>query len=299
MYFPIIILLFVILLCLLLGLWHRHIAVKKVCSLSRKDKCELLNTILSPFGYVYDSKHDIISTLNDAWQRRAGYTALFDHAALSLSMVIDALPVYFDYRGRTWLIEFWKGQYGINTGAEIGIYCADRILEEHELKKAHFDAVKDFERIPMTFTLYRDSEPIAAVSRPAWWLTSFCVGMFSSPSRLAMDCILQFPDSEIQACFIAALRQTAPDISHHCNGLNVHLVYGTDCPVYGGCSGKTSWLRRLLICPVQLGNRLGCCLYRFITGRFDCTLDKILYLYYLLPVILRRMLWRLKGVIHS
>ena len=37
-------------------------------------------------------------------------------------MVFDALPVYFDYQKKTWLIEFWKGQYGINTGAEIGIY---------------------------------------------------------------------------------------------------------------------------------------------------------------------------------
>ena len=293
MYLPIIILLFVLLLFLLLGIWRRHIAIKKICSLPCEEKCALLNTILSPFGYVYESKQDIISTLNDAWQRSAGYTALFDRAALSLSMVIDALPIYFDYHGRTWLIEFWKGQYGINTGAEVGIYCADRILEEYELEKAHFDAIKDFERIPVSFTLTRDADPIAAVSRPAWWLTAFCVGMFSSPSQLAMNCILQFPDSDMQTCFIAALKQTAPDIHYHCSGLKVHLVYGM------GCSLKISWARKLFIGLVQFGNRLGCRLYCFITRRFDCTLDKILYLYYLLPAILRRMLRRLKGVVRS
>ena len=299
MNFPIIILLLMLLLCLLLGMWRRYIAIKKVCSLSCEEKYTLLNTILSPFGYVYDSKQDIISTLNDAWQRKAGYTALFDRAALSLSMVIDTLPIYFDYHGRTWLIEFWKGQYGINTGAEIGIYCADRILEEHELNKAHFDAVMDIERIPMTFTLFMDANSIATVSRTAWWLTAFCVGMFSRPSRLAMDCILQFPDLKMQACFIAALRRLAPDISCHCNGLNVHLIYGTGCPAYNGCSKKASWFRRLLVGLVQLNNRLSCCLYLFVTRHFDCTLDKILYLYYLLPIILRSILRRLKGVVRS
>lgn len=291
MYLPIIILLFLLVLCILLGIWHRHIAIKKVCSLSCREKCELLNTILSPFGYVYESDQDIISTLNNAWQRNAGYTALFDRAALHLNMVIEALPIYFDYRGRTWLIEFWKGQYGINTGAEIGIYCANRILKEHELNKAHFNAVRDFERLPVAFTLSKEAEPIAAVSRPAWWLTAFCVGMFSNPSQLAMNCTLQFPEPDMQACFITSLKQTAPDIHYHCNDLKVHLVYGMGCP------SNTSWIRRLLIGAVQFCNRLGCGLYCFITGRFDCTLDKILYLYYLLPAILRRMLRHLKGVI--
>ena len=299
MYFPIIILLFVLLLCLILGLWRRHIAIKKVCSLSCEEKCELLNTILSPFGYVYDSKQDIISTLNDAWQRVAGYTALFDRAALNWGMVFDALPIYFDYHGRTWLIELWKGQYGINTGAEVGIYCTARILEEYELKTAHFDAVKDFERMPVTFTLTRDTESIATVSRPAWWLTAFNVGMFSSPSQLAMDCILQFPDSEMQTCFIAALRQTAPDISYRCIGLQVHLIYGRGHSTCWDCPENKSWIRRLFIGLVQLNNRMGCCLYCFVTRRFDCTLNKILYLYYLLPSILRRMLRHLKGVIRS
>ena len=58
-------------------------------------------------------------------------------------MVFDALPIYFDYRGRTWLIELWKGQYGINTGAELGIYHADKILSESEYKTALFTAAED------------------------------------------------------------------------------------------------------------------------------------------------------------
>ena len=52
MYFSIIILLFLLILCLLFGIWRRHAAIKKVCSLSCEEKCQLLDSILSPYGYV-------------------------------------------------------------------------------------------------------------------------------------------------------------------------------------------------------------------------------------------------------
>lgn len=41
-------------------------------------------------------------------------------------MKIDCEPIYFQYDGRRWLIEFWKGQYGITTGAEVGVYVTDK-----------------------------------------------------------------------------------------------------------------------------------------------------------------------------
>lgn len=299
MYFSIIILLFLLLICLLFGVWRKHIAIKKVCSLSCEEKCRLLNSILSPFGYVYDAKQDIISTLNDAWQRKAGYTALFDRAALHFHMVFDALPIYFNYRGRTWLIEFWKGQYGINTGAEVGIYYADRILDEEEYGKAHFQAVDDCDRLPVTFTLLHGSCQLATVSGLTWWLTMFFVGMFSRPSSLAMDCILNFPNMEMHECFTAALRQTAPNVRFHCHGCKVHLHYDEGCPLSPVCPSKISWFRKLRIRWAQFCNRICCRLYCFITRHFDCTLNKILYLYFLLPFVLRRMLRHLKGVIRA
>ena len=278
MYFSIIILLFLLLICLLFGVWRKHIAIKKVCSLSCEEKCRLLNSILSPFGYVYDAKQDIISTLNDAWQRKAGYTALFDRAALHFHMVFDALPIYFNYRGRTWLIEFWKGQYGINTGAEVGIYYADRILDEEEYGKAHFQAVDDCDRLPVTFTLLHGSCQLATVSGLTWWLTMFFVGMFSRPSSLAMDCILSFPNMEMHECFTAALRQTAPNVRFHCHGCKVHLHYDEGCPLSPVCPSKISWFRKLRIRWAQFCNRI-CCR--------------------LLPFVLRRMLRHLKGVIRA
>lgn len=297
MYFSIILLLSVLMLCLLLCILHRNIAIKKVSSLSCKEKCDLLDSILSPFGYRYDKKQDIVSTHNLAWQRRAGYTGLFDRTALHFHMVFDALPVYFDYQGRTWLIELWKGQYGINTGAEIGIYHADRILSRNEFDTVRFQAVADADRLPVSFTLLYENQPLATVSDTAWWLTAFLVGTYSSPGQLSMDCVLHFPDFEMLCRFTDSLKRTAPHIAFHCHGTDAHIDYAQGCPLSPVCPEPLSCFKRLRIRWAQFCNRLFCRLYCLVTRPFVCTLDKLLYLYYLMPFILRRLLRRLKGVI--
>ena len=115
-----------------INLWRRKRIIKKICSMCMLEKCDLLNELIGPFGYSYVSSQDLFTSRIDAWQRGFGYCALYDKAALRFNMIFDCLPVYFDYQGKTWLIEFWKGQYGINTGCEIGVYYADRILQDEE-----------------------------------------------------------------------------------------------------------------------------------------------------------------------
>ena len=39
-------------------------------------------------------------------------------------MIIDCEPICFMYGGKNWMIELWKGQYGLETGGEIGVYNA-------------------------------------------------------------------------------------------------------------------------------------------------------------------------------
>ena len=103
----------------------------------------------------------------------------------------------------------------------------------------------------------------------------------------------------MQEHFVNALRKAAPEVRFHCHGCKVHLYYDEGCPLSPVCPSRISWFRKLRICWAQFCNRLCCRLYRFVTRPFHCTLDKILYLYYLLPFFLRRMLRRLKGVIHT
>src|SRR4051794_9572622 len=75
-------------------------------------------------GFDFDPVGDIIYSRMDALQRKAGYCWNYDRAAPLFDMIIDCEPIYFKYGGAKWMIELWKGQYGIMTGAEIGVYKA-------------------------------------------------------------------------------------------------------------------------------------------------------------------------------
>lgn len=88
---------------------------EKVLALTPGERVRLLNELAEPFGFAYLPSEDIFTSRLDAWQRDKGYEAKYDTMAVGAGMVIDAFPVYFNYEGRTWLVEFWKGQYGINT----------------------------------------------------------------------------------------------------------------------------------------------------------------------------------------
>jgi hypothetical protein len=86
------------------------------------------NPICSPFwtvdlaGFDYDPSQGIIYSKMYPLQRNFGYAYGYDAAALLMSAVIDCEPIFFDYDGKTWMIELWKGQYGLETGCEIGVY---------------------------------------------------------------------------------------------------------------------------------------------------------------------------------
>ncbi len=286
MYFSIIFIIFVLLLVIICGTCRKRWAVKKVCSMTSVEKCELLNSLIEPLGYCYDPHQDIISSRNDAWQRQAGYTALFDRAASHFNMVFDSLPVYFPYRNRTWLIEFWKGQYGINTGAEIGVYYANQILSEDQLPFAKFEAVDDHDMLPLSFCLVKGkNDTLASVAKRTWWLTAFCMGVFSQPCELTQDISIVFPNCEMHQSFLNSLYQTGISKQFVTVCGNKIRIQFKDSPkqTYG-------FLARLSRRWAQFTNRIFCHIYLFLTHYFSSTIDRLLYLYYLLPFAFRRML---------
>ena len=285
MYLSIGFLLLALVLCVLLGFTRRRSAIKKVCSMSSCDKCELLSSLIAPFGYCYDNHQDIISSRIDAWQREIGYTALFDRAAASFNMVFDYLPVYFTWQERTWLIEFWKGQYGINTGAEIGVYHADRVLLPGEYSTAVFDAASDHEMLLMSFGLVKGHDRMAELSKRTWGLTAFCMGRFSKPEQLCLKAAIRFPDRDMMHSFLNALYETGVD-------RNDVSVCGCELQICfcGPQERHYGWFARLQRKWAQFWNRIFCKVYLWTTAPFCATIDRLLYLYYLLPFVFRKML---------
>lgn len=276
---------FFLLLCIflyVLGFWRSRRIIRKICEMSCCDKLYLLNELLRPFGFSYNEQQDIITSLPTAWQREFGYRAVFDRTASRFNMVFDCEPVYFDYDGRTWLIEFWKGQYGINIGGEIGIYRADSVLSPKEYRRAHFKSASDDQMLPLSMELFCKNHPLFTLHRLHWWLTGFKMGEYSNPEDLILNVSLTFPNREMFESFLESLQRLGYSEPEACV-CNLTVSFSFQTP--------HSRLRRGLRARFsQFKNRLFIRIYRRITRPFVCTPDRLLYLYYLLPFAFRRMI---------
>lgn len=277
-----------LLLCVLFFLyahWRRCRIIQKICHMDMCRKICLLNELVEPFGYSYLQSQDVMTSRTDTWQREFGYCSLYDRAAVHFQMVLDCIPIYFDYQGRTWLIELWKGQYGINTGGEIGIYQADNLIAPDNYDSTLFHSVPDHQMLPVSMDLYRNSVHLFSVKQIHWWLTGFRMGAYSEPKDLSIRASITFPDWQMMESFVHALQRIG---YRHCDiqicGLTVTLTF---LAPYTTPAGK---LQKLSARFSQWKNRLFCRIYCRITRPFTCTPDQILYLYYFLPFAFRRML---------
>lgn len=74
------------------------------------------------FRYLGGAGKDIIYSKYNPGQRNLGYCYAYDEGIVAIDSILQCENFYFVYDNKEWLIELWKGQYGIETGAEIGVY---------------------------------------------------------------------------------------------------------------------------------------------------------------------------------
>lgn len=158
----------------------------------------------SAAGFAYDSEKDIFYSTKNAWQKNFGYTHLYDVAAPLFRMIIDTEPIRFYYDNKNWLITFWKGQYGIVTGAEIGIYVT---TQEKVNKKTIYLPVLDKEMLDMDLIFYKNGKMITRVHAKHWWLAVFKLGMFSNPKELTVDINITFPNRKMLEAFLDSFKK--------------------------------------------------------------------------------------------
>lgn len=188
---------------------------------------EELDNVIELAGYAYDSVQDIFYSTMDPWQRDVGYCRLYDEAAAPLGMIIDSEHIYFEYQGKKWMISFWKGQYDLVTGGEIGVYVAARRITLNGIFSGLFyQSVRDEDRLPISYVLKKNGKPLFTRSATHWWLTGFKLGEFSEPSELTMDLQITLKDGEMRNAFIKGLIEAGysyKDLSF--NGYSVGLIF--------------------------------------------------------------------------
>ena len=281
----ILVIVFAVLLILsMLLVFRRKRAMCKVRKMTSRQKIQKINELAAEFGYYYIPSQNIFAARIDAWQRKFGYEALFDKAAARFNMVYDYVPVYFDYNGKSWLIEFWKGQYGINIGSEIGVYNVNYIVPEEKRQETHYHAVPDEELLDMAFVLFDEGKRCYTWEQRHWWLAAFQTGIFQNPSKLQLRLRIKFPNMDMARAFVGGLKQVGypvDSVEWSCTWVTVD--FSKEKVV------EFNWWQRICRAQSQWENKCCVILYRMATRPFCKTVDKILFLFYQLPVCVRKL----------
>ena len=183
----------------------------------------LLALAVDAAGFRYDPRQDIIYSKMNPLQRSFGYAYGYDAAALAMNAIIDCEPIFFDYAGKSWMIELWKGQYGLETGCEIGVYnraggssslwysvldatVGQRPNDPNPAHDRFFDCANDSELLRISSTLYRNGTKLFSRGPERhWWLTGFKWGVISEPEELTMDVSIECLDVTMTTALTGAL----------------------------------------------------------------------------------------------
>ena len=162
------------------------------------------NKILVACGFEYDAKQGIYYSHLNPLQRKFGFNFIYDMAAPMAGMFYNTKRIEFIYDNREWMIQIWKGQYGITSGAEIGLYNRplDRVMQ--------YDCADDEDLIEMQFDFYNQNQLVFSRGpEKHWWLTGFKIFNSGVPILIDLDMTLKFTNITMARAFYNSLKKVA------------------------------------------------------------------------------------------
>lgn len=169
-------------------------------------------------SYKYSFIDDYFYTdKNGAWQKVFGYNKIYDLAAPFVFMEYDYVRVHFEYEGRDWLLQLWKGQYGfVFYGCETGLYSKEHSDESDTIVTTYMGADEN-DWIKMQTDLYHDKTgngnyeiEFSTEDEYNWWQTGFKPGHLRQQepaTELKMIGKLTFKDEEMTKAFVKGFEE--------------------------------------------------------------------------------------------
>lgn len=167
------------------------------------DLMEFIGPYIDFFGFAYDAEQDIFYSTKYPVQRIFGFNTLYDTGASPFGMYYQTKRIRFDHQGKEWMVQLWKGQYGMTVGGEVGVYYRDN----SKLLK-HFEAVEDEDMVMMGFQLCKNNIPyLERGPEKHWWLTGFRILDVAVPTQLSMVFYFDWEDPGLADAFETGLRK--------------------------------------------------------------------------------------------
>jgi len=202
------------------------------------------------FGFVLDPYQMTIINQKPVFQFGLGFNNIYDIFPWMVNVWADTVVCEFNYAGKDWRIQFWKGGYGVffATGGEIGVYT-----KPVNFPVGHYNApLSQSDWLNMKYTIYnrgkelytRPSPYLVGDEGPYWWasgykILSICTDFFSSPrSNVVMDATLELKDNRMAQLFVEEMKAAGfTELKSGRLGLNTPDRY----QVIGGKSVRFIW----------------------------------------------------------
>ncbi len=179
------------------------------------------NAQQSFLGYRYSSDGYYYCDDKDCWQKDVGYNEVYDKWAPVAAMYIDQIRIRFQYGGKNWMVQLWKGQYGyLLIGAEIGLYTCDLNAYKGETGDInHFHSADKSDWLKMQLDCYfckgGKGTYKKLFTRPYdtyWWATGFVKGQltkYTNPrTELKTRNRVTFKSEDQANLFVQGLKQS-------------------------------------------------------------------------------------------
>lgn len=167
-----------------------------------------MKAILNAAGYEYDAEQQVYYSTLNPWQRHFGFGDEYDVAAGYVNMRYTTLKIDFSYSGLLWRLQWWKGQYGVLEGAELGVYTKDPANPS-----SFYDCADDDHLMKMKFEYYRTMSDynngnmlFLREEQDHWWLTGFKFGYTAGSNRSVVKATIEAYDKEMADGIEAGLK---------------------------------------------------------------------------------------------
>ena len=170
------------------------------------------------------------------------------------------------------MIELWKGQYGMTTGCEIGVYNTDQpdIDIPGVFKGPYYNCADYDDHLYLSFVLRKNQEFLFKRNDRHWWLTGFILGEFSEPYELTMEASITLKDKLMRDAFVEALMQKGY------NYRNMRVVHTTVCILFDKPYSRQPYMRLHGTDKIyQNNNRILCETFQELTKGYDSMPEKI------------------------
>jgi len=161
---------------------------------------------------------------NNSSQRYFGFNIFFDALAPLIGDTLDTLRFPFEYNGKDYMIQIWKGIYSwFSNGGDIGIY------EKPSNRPIFYDSSAT--ELDLSMHMYRDGAMLFDYgTQRGWWAGGFHLGPPSTqalPGGLSMRGSIVFEDPAMLEAFLASFEKNKDGtITGSVDGMTFNFIWG-------------------------------------------------------------------------